>query len=256
MSAKIRIRASLSCLSLKHVAYTDITYLYFLSALLLVSYDPIQNFLFILLNCTQNLPLGFLKTAMVFVIEKMKTNVPFIYPKTAQHRYLFSERLVIYPMSVSVVYGPLEEGFCVKRVTGDDVGAFVEKVKSARLCDWGDSEPGDSDFVVQEVLKGNHLIYACTSGDRLIGYFLLVLTNGEMHLDLLCSRFPSSEELRLGVGSTLLRVAESVARNRGYTELRVPRVVPKALHFYLDRGYRVVRGSSPRAFFADLSKTL
>ena len=115
---------------------------------------------------------------------------------------------------------------------------------------------GESDFDAKAVREATQLVYACTSGDRLIGYFLVVLEGGEALLELLCSKFPSSSELRLGVGSTLLRVAESVVRAKGYRELRVPQAVGSAVTFYLDRGYRVVGGSSVSSFFTNLSKTL
>lgn len=113
---------------------------------------------------------------------------------------------------------------------------------------WENSEPTRKDFDPNAVFHGKELVYACRAEVNLIGYCRVVLGIDEASLELICAK----SDLKLGVGSTLLRVAESAVRHRGYRSIRVPEALPSAKNFYIRHGYEIRR----QTVFLDLVKRL
>lgn len=152
-------------------------------------------------------------------------------------------------VSAAETADPLES-FCVSRVNSKNIEAFFKELLKHKLCGW-DSEPTHRDFNSSAVYRGEELVYACRAGFKLIGYCRVVLGT-EASLELICAKFPGSSDLKLGVGSTLLRVAESAVRRRGYRSIRVPEALPSAKTFYIRHGYEIQR----QTVFLDFVKRL
>ena len=154
-------------------------------------------------------------------------------------------------VSAAETADPLES-FCVSRVNSENIEPFFRDLQTNKLCGWENSEPTRKDFDPDAVIRGEELVYACRAGVNLLGYCRVVLGIEEASLDLICAKFPQSSDLKLGVGSILLRVAESAVRRRGYRSIRVPEALPSAKTFYIRHGYEIRR----QTVFLDLVKRL
>lgn len=196
------------------------------------------------------------RSRLIVVRHKcIETSVVFVYtspPIYGVVRFILQVQMSFTTLSAAEVANPLES-FCVSRINSEkNIEAFFLELAEHNLCGWENSEPTRNDFNPKAIIQGNELVYVCRTGVKLIGYCRVALGKDEATLGLICAKFPGGSDLKLGVGSTLLRVAESAVRHRGYRSIRVPEALPSAESFYIRHGYIIQR----KTVLLDLVKKL
>jgi hypothetical protein len=144
--------------------------------------------------------------------------------------------------------GPLEETCFFKISTKKHFSRFKVLLESSNLCGW-DAEPKSNEFEEEEIINGNHMLYAAYADGVLLGYCYCEILSGMAKLHLLCAK----SEVKLGVGPTLLRFTEAAAKAKGCRKMVIPQALREAKQFYLRNRYTI---KTENNFFSYLEKIL
>ena len=110
------------------------------------------------------------------------------------------------------------KNWTVRRAEIPDAGAMETVIDRAYAAYVGriDDLPAMSDDCAGEIAK--HLVWVAEAGDTIVGTLVLIPGDGLMHL---ANVAVHPDNKGTGLGRQLFQLAETVARDRGCTELRL-----------------------------------